>query len=181
MEKGFELSGNDLKLVADEALIGWGEELLMQGHKLSGRLIKSLGYEVRKKQGVFSIEFFVENYGLILDRGVKRERIPFSIPGRAKRSLFIEALIKYVKRRMRIGGERGKRVAFAIARVQKYKDGMPTRGSYRFSKNGRRLGWIEEGFDRKAAELEKLLDKIIGKKIEVLIEGVFSEGVEKLG
>lgn len=167
----------ELRELGDKMLADWGEELIGQGYNLTGKLIKSLEYKIKKRRGEWRIDFFVESYGLIRDRGVTADKIPFG--GRSRVSLgkskFIQALIRFVRRRLRIGGKKGRRIAFAIANTQSL-EGSPTKRSFRFSKNGRRKGWIENGIGRDLKELERLLDKLVGRRVEVLMDSIFEEG-----
>jgi len=169
----------EMRELGDVMLKMWGDELIEQGYNLTGRLIKSLEYKVTRRSGLWRMDFFVERYGLIRDRGVSASRVPYSRPGRAARSKFIDALVKWVRRRMRIGGKRGRRIAYAVANTMK-KEGSPTRGSYRFAKNKRRTGWIEMGVSRNIRELDKLLERLVGRQVEVLVDSIFEDGLRQV-
>ena len=116
-------------------------ELEAQGHKLSGKLIESVTFTIEQQGTSYVANMYMEGYGLILETGVPANRIPFGRKTGAKISKYIQALIGYFQKRG-FGGE-SKSMAFRTARAQK-REGMPTRASYRFSRNGRRTGAIRE-------------------------------------
>jgi hypothetical protein len=67
-------------------------------------------------------------------------------------------------------------IAFAIAQAQKYSGdfmGMPTRGSYRFSKTGKRLAWIEEAFKHSESQIieaaREMCFNLLSINIDVLL------------
>ena len=117
----------------------------IQGHYMTGRLGNSI--EGRKKYlGGFDLEaqFFVVDYGVYVQHGVKANRIPFSPTKKTgrKTSLYIQGLMDYAAKKLRIASPE-KRLSFAIATARKHKkEDMPTRASYRYSKNGKRTGFM---------------------------------------
>ena len=64
----------------------------LQGHSLTGKFVRSLDHQVREAVGVTVIDFYMENYGVILDRGVSPSRVPYSPGSGARRSQYIEWL-----------------------------------------------------------------------------------------
>lgn len=113
------------------------KELEAQGHKDTGKLIDSIEYEILSDSKEIKIVFEYLFYGDILNAGVKPSRIPFGKSTTAKTSKYIEALKNWAARK---GMKNPLGAAFAIAKTQK-REGMPTKGSYVFSKNGRRKNW----------------------------------------
>ena len=144
-----------LKNILTKAL---AEEWEAQGHKMSGKMTDSIDYVVKQEVNMLTISGMIYPYGNILAAGVKSDKIPFGgRTGRGGTSLYIKALQDYVKARMNISDEKKSlSIAFAIAQTQKNSGdawGMPTRGSYKYSKTGARLRWIEEGFKHKEGEI----------------------------
>lgn len=123
-------------------------ELAEQGHKATGRGIRSIEPKAFYR-GLDTLVGIIEanDYLMILDAGVPASRIPFSRPtGRGGTSAYIEGLIRWarvVKPGLSLRERRS--FAFAVAQNQK-KFGSPTPGAFRFSRNGRRTGWIKNSF-----------------------------------
>lgn len=167
----------ELKQAGELMIKGWGDELIAQGYKFTGRLINSLEAKIIKMPGEWRIDFYVESYGIIRDRGVKGSRIPYT-PGQriAQRSKFIESLLRWVKRKLRLRGRAAKSATFRIAAVQS-REGSPTRGSFRFSSNNRRRGWIQAGANRSLKELDFLLERLVGRQVELTVDSLFAESM----
>ena len=124
-------------LVADFFKAELKNELEQQGHKDTGKLIDSIDYEILIDTDTVKIVFEYLYYGEIVNNGVTAAKIPFGGSTGAKTSLYIEALRAWAKRK---GFSKPLSAAFAIAHKHK-KEGMPTKGSYKFSNNGRRKNW----------------------------------------
>ena len=112
-------------------------ELTAQGHTDTGRLVNSINYTILSDLSTVKIVFEYLYYGDIINNGVKAANIPFGRSTGKKTSLYIEALKNWAARK---GFKNPLGAAFAIAKTHK-KEGMPTRGSYKFSNNGRRKNW----------------------------------------
>lgn len=141
-----EIQAADIEKLQDVLTEALKEEWEAQGHNMTGKIINDIEYVVKQETNALVMSGMIYAYGSILAAGTKANRIPFSPGSGAKSSLYIKALQEYAKQRMNIQGEKESlSVAFAIAREQK-KHGMPTPGSYSFSKTGERLKWIEEAF-----------------------------------
>lgn len=133
-----------------------------QGHRNTGRFISSLRFKTRFGSGLIDITVTGEGYGLILNNGVRRNRIPFNGTrprgqGSGRRSAYIEGLKKYVKQRgIASGDKEALGIAFAIAKSHKNKaPGMPSKRSRRFSRNGKRTGFIEDAIKEVGQEMEE--------------------------
>lgn len=157
------------RLIGELILRDLALELRDQGHKLTGGLIRSLEYKVRRTANEVLIDFFSAPYGRILNTGVPARKIPFS-PGapRGKTSKYIEGLIRYAKKRFGFSKKQATRRAFQIANAHK-REGMPTRGSYRFSKNGRRTGWIDIVIEKDGPKVEEMIVEKVSDTLELLI------------
>lgn len=144
-----------------------------QGHRLTGKLINSVGFEVKRTAGGYRGELYLEDYGLILDSGVKANRIPFGRSTGRKVSKYIQGLIDYFKKRG-LPDREATGAAFATARVQS-REGMPTRASFRFSKTGERTGFISRTVQNK----EETIYAIFERQSAEIIELRFTEGVRE--
>lgn len=148
-----------------------------QGHKLTGRLINSLEPEATATSNAINAEILWEAYGRVIESGLSRDRVPYSPGSGARSSKFIEGLIRFVKLRglRPKRGQTVKGIAFAIARSQK-AGGIPTVGSKRFSRTGRRTGAIAEVLERDKAKI-RLGVEAVGL---ALIDDFIEEAVESL-
>jgi hypothetical protein len=127
------------------------DEWKAQGHEMSGSIVENIDYVVKQEIDRLTISGMMYFYGNIIASGVMSSKIPYGgRTGRGGTSLYIKVLQDYVKARMHITDEqKSKSIAFAIAQTQKFSGdawGMPTRGSYAYTKTGKRLEWIEESF-----------------------------------
>lgn len=114
-----------------------------QGHRASGKMIKSVNSFVADLLEETEIRITHIFYGRYQEKGIKPSAIPYSKGSGKNTYKFIDSLIEWIKLR-KIAGPLFKDIkstAFAIATNMK-KQGMPTSGSFQFSKNGRRTGAI---------------------------------------
>lgn len=132
------------------------DQIAAQGHRLTGRLSASVEYQVKMVPDGLVIQFLLNEYGVPLNTGVIASRIPFGRPTGAKVSKYIQGLIRFAKLRFRVTEKEAKGIAFAIAHKH-IKEGMPTRGSYRFSKTGKRTEYLEDAILQNTAQIEKFL------------------------
>jgi len=152
------------------------QELEDQGHRATGRLIASVVAKVKATMDAIELELSHLDYGIIVNTGLSAERVPYSRGSGAKSSKFIEALMGWIRLRG-IGGGLDKTVrgiAFAIATTMK-KEGMPTRGSYRFTSNGRRTMWIDYIYNRYNVQWQDDVEVITGDYIEDAFDAMLEE------
>lgn len=108
-------------------IVALAKEFEAEGHKMTGKLIDDIETVTTNTAEGFVQDYLIYKYGAYLHSGVKADRIPFNPGSGAKKSLYIEGLMRYVKMRMGISELRQqKSVAFAIAYKQK-QVGMPIR------------------------------------------------------
>ena len=136
------------------------EELLRQGHKLTGALSKSFEAKIEQQTEKTIIKFLMLSYGLSLNNGISPARIPFAPvpPYRGGKSKYIQGLIKFAQLKFGVTKKKAKGIAFAIATKQKQK-GYPLT---------RKTGFIDNVL--KANE----------RKIEQLIENFFQNALQKM-
>jgi hypothetical protein len=143
-----------------------------QGHKLSGSLIRDIKVRVKRNATGWSGEVLVNFYAQYLEQKIPPSRIPFSPgQGRGGVSEYIQGLIDYFERRG-LPTREATGAAFATATVQS-REGMPTRGSYRFSKNGRRTGAIKHVIENEGREVSVTMAKEIGEHFVFEITNLF--------
>ena len=145
------------------------KELQAQGHKATGSLINSIEYTVGIYTGQLALIVEYLEYGQIQNEGVKPNRIPYGNgSGGGQASLYITALQEWVMRKgISTNGSEALGIAFAIAKTHA-KEGMPTNGSYRYSTNGRRLGFQDY-------VLAQQSDAIVAQLSDGLSEGYLAE------
>ena len=160
--------------VAEIVLISVKAELEAQGHKMTGDLYNSIKYEIRSEASKVIIDYSFLDYGMVQNYGIKADRIPFSAGSGAKKSKYIDGLVKFVQNRMGKSGKEAERIAFAIARKHK-TEGMPTKGSTKFSKNGRRTNWINEGIAEATPKVNEAISKYFPMVIDSIMISAFAE------
>jgi hypothetical protein len=165
-----------LQKLADEisllAITVVANEWRAQGHELSGSAVRQMETFVRMEINTLIIEGLVPNYMAINNSGVTAARIPYTPNSGRPPSKYISGLIDYVKRRMGKSDKEAKGIAFAIASKHK-KEGMPTKGSVRFSTTGKRTGFIEQALDKNSPKFIELIENAITFSVEATIESYY--------
>ena len=152
------------------------DKWILQGHNLSGRLIRSIRSKSEIKAREIILELSGESYGNIVNRGVKPENVPYSRGSGRRSSKFIEALMRYVKRRgITRNRKKQKQIAFAMANVMK-KEGIPTKNSRRFSEDGTRTGAFESVIMENEEQIIRLFERRFGEGIEEIVFDLEREG-----
>lgn len=154
------------KQIGQLLVVALRRQYTLQGHRLTGELNSSIESVVQLTVTGARIQILMNDYGIILNNGTPASRIPYNPRRRsgAGRSQYIQGLEKFARLRMGLSGREALSAAFAIAKKQS-QEGMPTRGSFRFTKTGRRTGAIEAALvdvDKELTELtEQFLEEII--------------------
>lgn len=112
-------------------------EIKAQGHEDTGELVKSIRYEMKRTGNKISATIFAAEQIDYINR-----KLRFRGVSRAQ----VDALTKWWKRKGKNDKE-AKSAAWATAKAHE-KQGMPTRGSYAFSKNNRRIGALQNSIDQ---------------------------------
>lgn len=162
-----ELLGDEVGKIVTQAV---KESFALQGHKLTGELERSIEYKVNQKRDAINIDFYLYDYGMIQNYGVTASRIPFNPGSGAKTSKYIDGLKNFAKLRFGVDDKKAKSIAFAIAYKHK-QQGMPTRGSYAYSKNGKRTGAI---FDALKESDDKVMELINAAYSEYITQNILS-------
>lgn len=144
------------------------DELQRQGHHLTGALESSITYKVTEDAiGVTAVMFAVD-YGLVVEFGVPASRIPFGgRSGRGGRSKYIQGLFRFFQLRG-LNEREALGAAFATAHVHK-REGMPSRGSYAFSQNGRRTAFIRGSLEQYLPILKDTIGRESGFIIDLIV------------
>lgn len=138
----------------------------LQGHRLTGELNASIESVVQLTVTGARIQILMNDYGIILNNGTPASRIPYNPQARSRagRSKYIQGLEKFARLRLGLSGKEALSAAFAIAKKQS-QQGMPTKGSFRFSKTGRRTGAIEAALNDVDKELTELTEQFLEELI----------------
>lgn len=153
-----EIIEQSLRIASEEIK----SELMAQGHNNTGALINSIEGIVRDIEGGIRGELYMLERYIYINNPTPSSRIPYGgRTGAGGTSKYIQGLIEFFKSK---GAQDPKAAAFATAAKHK-KEGRPTRGSYLFSNNGRRLGFLEASIipirERVYAQLEKDIEQYI--------------------
>jgi len=151
--------------ISDALLKAITTEFIMQGHKNTGKGLKSIKIKFEGD----NILGFMDEYMIIQSKGVKASRIPYTRGSGKKSSEFINGLMKWVQYKGIERGKQAKGIAFAIATKLK-RTGMPSPGAFRYSKNGRRLNWIEEGIKATPKILREELFDTFNQRLNRIID-----------
>ena len=156
------------------------DRITRQGHRLSGRLIKSMKFSVSVSSQKVVGDIIMEHYAGFLDSGVSASRIPFSgiSPGAGPNvSQYIQGLISFWRQRG-LPEREATSAAFATAKVHA-REGMPTRASRRFSRDdgGARTGFIGRTTDERKPYILSLLASKAGTELTVSIEQAFRKEI----
>ena len=159
---------NQIEKVAEQAT---KTRYLEQGHNLTGKGAASIHAQTTTRGNDTVITVYAADYVYILNRGVPAARIPYSQGSGATTSKYIDGLQNYAKLRFGLSDKEALSVAFQIARKQKAQ-GMPTIASQRFSKTGKRTGFVNDAILDVIKELKPTIGKLIFKSIsQKQIEG----------
>jgi hypothetical protein len=169
MEASLQKLADEISLLAISVV---ANEWRLQGHELTGSAVKQMETMVRMEINTLIIEGFVPDYMAINNQGVTAARIPYYPNSGRPPSKYISGLIDYVKRRMGKSDKEAKSIAFAIASKHK-KEGMPTKTSARFSKTGKRTGFIEQALDKNSQKFVELIEVSVAATVEVLVESYY--------
>jgi hypothetical protein len=169
MEASLQKLADEISVLAISVV---ANEWRLQGHELSGSAVKQMETMVRMEINTLVIEGFVPDYMAINNSGVTAARIPYTPNSGRPPSKYISGLIDYVKRRMGKSDKEAKGIAFAIASKHK-KEGMPTKGSVRFSTTGKRTGFIEQALDKNSPKFIELIEVSVAATVEVLVESYY--------
>jgi len=169
MEASLQKLADEISVLAISVV---ANEWRLQGHELTGSAVKQMETMVRMEINTLIIEGFVPDYMAINNSGVTAARIPYTPNSGRPPSKYISGLIDYVKRRMGKSDKEAKGIAFAIASKHK-REGMPTKTSARFSKTGKRTGFIEQALDKNSAKFVELIEVSVAATVEVLVESYY--------
>ena len=171
----FQEAANKIGQIAVEAV---KLELAAQGHRLTGKLIDSVTYQVKQTATGTLIEGLMLDYGIPVNTGVPASNIPYSGSrrGGGKASKYIAGLKLFAQLRFRVPEKEALRIAFAIANKHK-KGGMPTQNSKRFSSTGKRTGAIQDGLESIDDKIQEIISEVITTYTNIIFVDAFKSNI----
>lgn len=133
------------------------ESLKDQGHYNTGRLADSLEVEITQSGGIMKATIRMLDYGLIIETGVPASRVPYG----GQKGAFSEYLQGLMDS---YNWDLG--TAIRVAKTAKI-EGHPTDGSFAFSKNGKRTGFIAS-----ILQNTQVLEKVSQIVLEKLVNAI---------
>lgn len=116
------------------------KELEGQGHRATGDLIRSVISTTQVYLDTIEASISNLSYGKTVNDGIPASKIPRY---GAEYGNLLYALVKWIRiKKLAFGADKAYRFAQNIIKKAQI-EGIPTKGSYKFSKNGRRTGWID--------------------------------------
>lgn len=140
------------------------KELVDQGHVLTGRLRDSIREEVSWDDRQAQAILWAEDYAVIVNIGLDKSKVRYPI----------SVMIEYFRKRG-LPIKEAKRAAYATRNVHQ-REGMPTKASSRFSKNGYRRGFVQRGLDPVMKSISEAFEKRMGYEVEI----IFNKVVQKI-
>lgn len=140
------------------------KELEAQNHRATGNLIDTMRSVVKVGATGYEIEIFAENYAKFVDEGFG-----------AGKWVSVYALAEWVERKGIATGEKNiKSAAFAIRR-KIFDEGMPTKGSYAFSGNGRRKDFLKIIIDEQTETIFNMVLEVFAEFADLTITNAINK------
>lgn len=166
-----------IKVILKEALLN---EWKAQGHYMNGKIVDEMDFLVERDLGRTSLIAKMYPYGVYQDAGVDAANIPFNPGSGAKKSKYIDGLVRFVQQRMSVSGlKEAKSIAFAIAHTQK-KEGMPTGGSFKYSSTGKRTEWVSDAVIKAQPKLGNYIRQFYTQYMRTEFESVITKHIKQL-
>ena len=147
------------------------KELEDQGHRLTGDLINTIRVEVQAKRDAILGLVWMNEYYPYLEYPLPADRVPYSRGSGRKTSKVVQALERYWQKRGLSGREA---LSASFATLNKWKaEGRPTKASFRFSKNGRRTGFLAATI----AQIEAKADEVLSLEAESQISRAMTTAI----
>ena len=132
------------------------DELVRQGHRLTGELINSVESRLVEVLGSLGVEGRLLTYGQFVETGVSKDKIPYSgRSGKGGKSKYITGVINWAQ------------IKFSLDATNHLKTGMPSRGKA-FT------GFVTKALDNKVDEITKLLFEANGEQLSFLVDNMIT-------
>lgn len=153
-------------------------KLEAQGHgkRETSRLINDIETEVETLAFASIAGLYMQDYYIFLERGVRASNIPFQRGSGRRTSKYIEGLKRFWRRKG-LGPKESERAAFATANKHK-KEGMPTRASFGFSKDGTRLSFLSSTIESFEERMIEVITNGVSKDVEIIFNMLFDNTIK---
>jgi len=155
----------DYNKIAKLIISSLQKELIEQGHKATGNLVNSFEERVIELPNSMVLEILMDDYGVYVNNGRKSggKKVP------------IDVLVKWIERKGIASGDKEvKNAAFAIQN-KIWQEGSPTSGSFKFTNNGRRTGFIDFVIDNKLNEVYNELEQEVFEGYDAAIATIVND------
>lgn len=179
--QNLKLLEDDLGFVMSMLKLELTSKLEAQGRKNSN-LAKNMDFEIEASANVLIASMYMDNYYIFLEKGVSAARIPYTRrnrgQGRGGTSKYIQGLISFFRRK---GLPTKEATSASFATANKHKsEGMPTRKSFRFSRDGTRLGFVESTLMKFEDDVVNILERRFGDAYEIALTNTLLEIADNL-
>lgn len=155
----------DFKKVGNFIIKALQMELIEQGHKATGNLVNSFEQRALSLPNSLVLEILMDDYGVYVNNG--RQKGGKKVP--------IDVLVAWIERKAIVSGDKKvKSLAFAIQQTI-HKEGSPTKGSFRFSNNGRRKGFIDFVISEELNDIYNELEEQVFKGYDAAIATIVND------
>lgn len=142
--------------------------LAAQGHTDTGRLGKSITFTVERAGDTTIGKMYFDDYGIFVNVGVRAENVRYPI----------RVLIEWWQRKG-LQGREAIRAAYATRAVHR-REGIPSRGSYKFSATGQRTKFVEAAITPNLDEITDQLERQFGEILELRFGEIFDDKVIRI-
>jgi len=152
----------ELRLISKMIINELQAELIGQGHNATGSLVNSFKGRTILLPNSLVVEILMNRYGGAVDKGRKigTKKVP------------LLALMQWIEDKAIASGDKEKKnIAFAIQQ-KIFKEGSPTKGSFKFSPNGRRKGFIDFVIDNKLDDILAKFEDSVFKDFDTLVNNI---------
>lgn len=147
---------------------GLQHELVQQGHRLTGGLADSMEITYSQDSDSFRGHIQARDYAVYIDAGVAPNRVRYPI----------RIMIEYFILRG-LPRKEATSAAYATRAVHR-REGIPSRGSYRFSLNGHRKGFISRGVRSVMDRVQEAFESALGASVDLEVQNIFIPGREPI-
>lgn len=146
---------------------GLQKELEDQGHRLAGGLIKNLETVVTEQGDTVTAKIVGPDFAVYIDAGVRPERVRYPV----------RIMIEYFQKRG-LPLKEATRAGWATRAIHK-REGIPTKASFRFSKNGRRTGFVKAGIEATILQMRTIFAETIESELVLEVTQIFYNNGER--
>lgn len=153
------------------------KKLEIQGYGTLGnsKLQQTMDYEIKAVSTLIVATMLMEDYYVFVEEKTEAANIPFGGRTGKKTSKYIQGLWRYWRLKRGLGVKEALRASFATARVHK-REGRPSRNSFRYSKDGTRLAFIDSTLKAMEASIAESLSVTLGKELEIALTQILKSG-----